>query len=48
MADIPLFHIDNAAINITRAKIAPMIVQQTSVDFLFLSRTVNSSGETTF
>jgi hypothetical protein len=44
MEDIPLFHIVHATMNMVKAKIAPMIVQQTSVDFLFLSSTGNWVG----
>jgi len=36
---LPLFHIVHATMNIVRANMAPMMVQQTSVDFLFLSST---------
>lgn len=45
---VPLFHIQQATINMVRAKIAPITVQQTSVDFRFLSWIGNCPEWVTF
>ena len=44
---IPCLHKQHATMNIVSAKIAPMIVQQTSVDLRFFSVTGNCSGTNT-